>query len=373
VTWQRTTLSAFLGDRVVYRNLEPQDAAIPGLRTFWAEAGPSRYAIPRKATPEYAAVVLRMAQAAQRARGVADPLRRILFVGDTRMGDGTTALLLGEHLPTYGLVVAERASEPAHCEWQGNLFLANRWSALADLDATLRRRGDPCDASTVVLLDLDKTSLGARGRNDAAIDSARVRAMMRALREALGDGVSEEAFRAAYEPLNQPRWHPFTADNQDYVAYVALMVIAGVVPADDLWPALHSGALRSMDEFVALCDERRNAMHGALRAAHDEVRHGLANGDPTPYKAFRRAEYVETVGAMDVLPDGASAEQVLAREIVITAEVASMAAHWAAQGALVLGLSDKPDEASLPTPEHAASGWQPLHRAVMKVYGQYLA
>ena len=124
------------------------------------------------------------------------------------------------------------------------------------------------------------------------------------------------------------------------------------------------------------CESRRispRAVSGLGEIHSYTINHQPWDGDPTPYKAFRRAEYVETVGAMDVLPDGASAEQVLAREIVITAEVASMAAHWAAQGALVLGLSDKPDEASLPTPEHAASGWQPLHRAVMKVYGQYLA
>ena len=83
-----------------------------------------------------------------------------------------------------------------------------------------------------------------------------------------------------------------------------------------------------------------------------------------------KREYLETVGRMDALPDDAAAQDVLAREIVITAEVASLATHLAAQGVLVFGISDKPDEASIPTPEQAAEGRQPIHRTRMKVYGQ---
>jgi hypothetical protein len=37
------------------------------------------------------------------------------------------------------------------------------------------------------------------------------------------------------------------------------------------------------------------------------------------------------------------------------------------RGALLFGLSDKPDEASLPRPELAQKGYLPLHRVTMKV------
>jgi hypothetical protein len=37
---------------------------------------------------------------------------------------------------------------------------------------------------------------------------------------------------------------------------------------------------------------------------------------------------------------------------------------------LIFGLSDKPDEASLPTPEQVIEGYRPLHQTVMKVYGE---
>ena len=72
---------------------------------------------------------------------------------------------------------------------------------------------------------------------------------------------------------------------------------------------------------------------------------------------------------MNALPADAPAEQVLAGEIVITAEVYSLACHARDAGVLVFGLSDKPDEASFPTAEYAARGYRPLHRTVMKIYG----
>ena len=102
------------------------------------------------------------------------------------------------------------------------------------------------------------------------------------------------------------------------------------------------------------------------------MRQGIAAEDPTPFKAFRRREYLETVSRMDVLPGDADEAAVLSREIVITAEVAGLAHYMAERGSLVYGLSDKPDEASLPTPEYAARGYRPLHRTVMKIYGQPL-
>jgi hypothetical protein len=41
----------------------------------------------------------------------------------------------------------------------------------------------------------------------------------------------------------------------------------------------------------------------------------------------------------------------------------------AERGVLLFGISDKPDEASVPTIDQAAEGYRPIHRAVMKMYG----
>ncbi len=370
--WQKGTLADLMGDGVVYRNLEPMQPEIQGLRVAWDEIGLDHYYVPRKTAPEYALVLVHYLHRAQSMRGVAAPLRRLLFIGDTLMLDGSAARNIGGHLPLRGFIGADRLREAVRVELQGELMVANRWGALADFVDWLRASDFGCDESTALLIDLDKTSLGARGRNDKVIDDARVQAIQRTMRATLGSRFDEAAFRTLYDALNIPRYHPFTADNQDYLAYVCLMVLGNAYGVEDLWRDLQSGTLAAVGQFVDCCEARRAGMSPELLAAHDEVRRGIAAEDPTPFKAFRRREYLETVSRMDVLSGDAEEAAVLSREIVITAEVASLAHYMAGQGVLVYGLSDKPDEASLPTPEYTAQGYQPLHRSVMKIYGRRL-
>jgi hypothetical protein len=68
------------------------------------------------------------------------------------------------------------------------------------------------------------------------------------------------------------------------------------------------------------------------------------------------------------MPEDTPEADLLAHEIVMTGEVADLAEDLAAQGVLVFGLSDKPDEATLPPPESAV-GALPLHQIVMRVVG----
>ena len=82
------------------------------------------------------------------------------------------------------------------------LYLANRWAALADFDSFCRKLGFPLDEATAVVVDLDKTALGARGRNDHVIDRARVEAVRRTIKDLLGDDLSAREFRVAYDLLN---------------------------------------------------------------------------------------------------------------------------------------------------------------------------
>jgi len=367
--WEKGTLADFLQDRVVYRNLEPMDESVVGLRRVWRELGFDHYYVPRKTTPEYARALVFFLQSAQRGRGLSRGIERVLFIGDTLMNDGTAARNVGMHLPMMGFIGADRLDAPVSIERQGDLLVANRWQALSDYWEWVCETDFPCDEQTALLVDLDKTSLGARGRNDHVIDRARIRAVMRTMRDALGETFDVATFRSIYDPLNQPDYHFFTADNQDYLAYICLMVSGGVCESTELWRLLRDGTFGTFDDFVALCDERRERMSAGLRQAHDEVCEGIAAEDPTPYKGFRRGEFFETVDVRDVLPDTASAEEVLSSEIVITREVAGLASDLAGRGVLVFGISDKPDEASVPLPEDAARGYRPIHRTPMKMYG----
>ncbi|NLG49369.1 MAG: hypothetical protein GX552_04575 [Chloroflexi bacterium] len=372
MSWQKGTLADWMGDFIVYRNLQPAHPQVPGLCAVWQQAGLDHYYVPRKTTTEYADALVLMLREAQRVRGVAAPLERVLFIGDTLMNDGTAAQNVGRHWHTLGFIGADRLQQEAKVELQGCLMVANRWRALTEFVEWARREGIPGDERTALLIDLDKTLLGARGRNDKVIDNARVQAVERTMRAALGDQFDAGAFRAVYDRLNQPEYHHFTADNQDYLAYICLMVNGGIYPPDELWAGLARGELADVMQFAQACEARRGSMSPGLLAVQDEVRRGIEAEDPTPFKGFRRGEYLETVARMDVLPDDAPEAEVLRDEITITAEVVSVARYMAERGALVFGLSDKPDEASTPTPEYVAQGYQPIHRTAMKIAGEWL-
>jgi hypothetical protein len=73
---------------------------------------------------------------------------------------------------------------------------------------------------------------------------------------------------------------------------------------------------------------------------------------------------------MGHLSDDAPVEQLLANEIVVTEEVRAQALEWRSRGALLFGLSDKPDEASMPPQARAAQGWQAIHRVETHAVGE---
>jgi hypothetical protein len=367
--YRRKSLADFLGDRVAYRNLVPTDPALPRLESFWQEIGLDGPRAPRKTAPMYAAVVYRYLQAAQAQCGQ-PPLERLLFIGDTLMNDGTAAKNLGAYLPMRCFIGADRLAKPEEISTDDYLMKANRWQALSDFLAWVQADGFTLDGQTALLLDLDKTTHGARGRNDHAIDQARINAVRRTVEEVLGETFDEASFRrSVYDRLNKPDYHPFTADNQDYKAYISLMVAGHVYPPECFWADLETGRLTGFKQFITLCDARQGQMSAGLLAAHREVVGNMAKGDPTPFKSFRFREYHETVKLIDYLPEETPEADLLADEIVMTGEVADLAEQLAAQGVLVFGLSDKPDEATLPPPE-AAAGALPLHQVVMRVVGR---
>jgi hypothetical protein len=72
---------------------------------------------------------------------------------------------------------------------------------------------------------------------------------------------------------------------------------------------------------------------------------------------------------MDCLPDDTPQSDLLRGEILITGEVGRVAQRLSEMGVLTFGISDKPDEASLPPKTSTAEGKQPIHRVQMKVVG----
>ena len=117
----------------------------------------------------------------------------------------------------------------------------------------------------------------------------------------------------------------------------------------------------------------RPSSRGRSAALHDDIYRRVLAGDLTPFKAFRRREYQETVSRMGHLPDDAHLAQRLVEEICMTREVLEACEWLKARGCLLVALSDKPDEATTPSPALAAQGYPPLHRTPTHVIGQGLA
>ncbi len=366
----RTSVHGFLGDLIVYRNLVPLDPRLPPLSDFGPAVGLPRGVVPRKSEPAYAQAIVHLLRQARALEAPGAVLRRLIYVGDTRLNDGTAFANIchAGRWPGYAFIAAER-DEPPRVEISESLYLSNRWGALADFDRFCLERGFALDEEAAVIVDLDKTALGARGRNDRVIDRARVEAVRRTVGDLLGDRFDAAGFRTAYDCLNQPEFHPFTTDNQDYLAYTCLILGSGLVALDPLVSDIRAGRLVSFGQFISQVDGRASELPSDLREIHESVMAYVRQGDPTPFKAFRHNEYRATVERMGWLPDGAPVAQMLEEELLVTQEVRAVALDWRARGALLFGLSDKPDEASLPDDELAAQGYRPIHQMATHAVG----
>jgi hypothetical protein len=253
---------------------------------------------------------------------------------------------------------------------EGSLYVTNRWSMLPEFLRFVEGEGFPLDEGTAVVIDVDKTAIGARGRNDQVINEARVEGVQRTVADLLGPTYDPIAFRTAYDELNQSPYYGLTADNQDYLAYICLMLGAGLFELDAVVKAVNAGALQHFTDFIGQVQHRRGELGpSGLTSLHDDVWACVQAGDPTPFKAFRYNEYLTTVARFGDLP-GATVKQALGLRIAITQEVREAALALRGRGALIFALSDKPDEASVPSEAQAQEGMAALHHLETVVIGE---
>ncbi len=202
------------------------------------------------------------------------------------------------------------------------IYNANRWSALAPWLAGVRNGGLNLDQRTAIVVDIDKTALGAKGRNDHVIDRARLEGIFRTMTAVLGvEGFNKPLFVEHYTELNRARYHFLTADNQDYLTYICLVLNTGLVSFDELMGEIENSSLDNFDQFIRWVDSRmmiNDAGSETFREVHEAVLSSVRAGDPTPFKRFRRQEFVCTVEHMGFMADDASAAEMLAGEITLT-------------------------------------------------------
>lgn len=371
------TLAEVFGDFVAYRSLEPADQRLPGLTALRNPMGLARGRIPRKIEPVYGHVVVEMLRAAQAVMELSGKIENLVLIGDTEHNDGGAFDNICAALKCPGAAfICDQTEEqprllPTDRDDGRTLYNSNRWRLLDGFEADLSRNGVSIGRGTVVIVDIDKTALAARGRNHRPIDQARAAAVFRTALLLRGKSVDRSHLLAAYNHFNQTRFHTFTTDNQDYLAYIALVVEAGWSTIENLHGAIDRGRFGSFDDLLTSISETADRLPVSLRRVHDDVVAAVAAGDPTPFKDFRRSEFRETVDRMSVPARRVEdLVRLLDTRITLTAEVWQRARRWRERGALVFGLSDKPDEASFPPPGLASRGYLPLHRTEALVVGE---
>lgn len=376
----RASVNEFYQDRVVYRNLTPMDRRLPPLDEVRAEIDLAEGKIPRKSEDDYARVIVHLLRYGRKLDAPGVDLKRLIFIGDTRLLDGTAFANICRIGGWPGLIFigSEKLDPPSIEQVQlpggESMFLANRWKALSNLGEQsfsrfCEQQGFVIDEQTAVVIDLDKTAIGGRGRNDHVIDQARVQAVRDTVESLLGESYDQGLFLKAYHQFNQVEFHPFTADNQDYLAYICLILGSGLYNLEEVVASVRAGQFVSFRQFIDQVQAMRASLPDTLAQIHAEIYENVRKDDPTPFKPFRRNEYRNTINRMGFLPDTATVEQVLADEIAITQEVRELALEWKGQGALLFGLSDKPDEASIPTPELEKQGYRPIHQTETHIIG----
>ena len=365
----RATLADYFGDLVIYRNLEPLDRRLPGMKAAAYKMEITNDRIPRKVDPEYAKAAVWFANQAQKLRKNGTALSELLFVGDTLYNDSHAYSNMRRNGGWQGacFIGSEKPEEtPAvKLDDQDNIYCANRWSALGDWVQWALTQGMHLDQRTIVVVDIDKTALGAKGRNDQVINEARLEGIYRTMDSVLGESFDRSAFEREYAELNRARYHFLTEDNQDYLAYICLVLNAGLLDYDELLPEIQNGSLENFEQFLRWVDSRmmlRPLSGESIRQVHEAVMGSVRTGDPTPFKRFRRQEFITTVERMGNMADDAPTDQIIAHEITLTNEVCELTVWLRKRGCLLLCLSDKPDEASCPD-RHLSADLPPVHKA----------
>jgi len=354
------TIQDLLGDFIVFRNLQPIDA-----RLTCDVAGTP----PRKSDPAYGNVLAQLLSQA-RALDSDTEIGRIIFLGDTQLSDVQAfhAICQAGDWPGAAFIGRDDSSAPLLDVVQQDhrlVFTANRWSCVAQFEKRLNDVGLPVDDSTAVLVDIDKTLIGARGRNDDAIDEARLSAAERTLEDHLGSAFDPIVFRATYDRLNQPLCHPFTEDNQDFIVYACLIYSCKHAGGRAFISRAMSGEPVTFRRFLDAVHDAPSHLPSTVKTLHQQFRTRVLAGDPTPFKAFRQREFLETAQSMTVSSEPPLKAVQQRQRIFMTGEIATVLKAWKRQGALLFGLSDKPDEACFPG--EGVSSTTPIHQCSMRI------
>lgn len=322
MTFRYATLSDMLQNNVVFRELNPLNSSLPNFEKLKTEL--FLQSLPRKKDREYARVLYRILKSLK-------DFANIVYIGDTFLSDLTVIKNLKKcaNEPVFGVITSEGAPLPENDDTF--VIFSDKWANLPTLVE------DKISGGSLVIIDLDKTFIGANGRNHLPIDKARTDAIV-ALAKNIFEAPNEEDFLKLYQKIHSKEFLAFTADNQDIVSILTLIIYSSVVSFEEF---AHFAKTGTFEEFIDKIDVKE-----PLLTYVNEVRSNLKLNMPTLFPTFRKIELEKTIGRMDFLPVDAPLSELLSEEILITGEVYEVADRALEKGAALFGVSDKPEIAS---------------------------
>ena len=366
----KTSIRSVFGENIFYRDLNPVSPQYISFEDIRKRLDLKQKFPPRKTSQDYARVILEQAKL-----GASTELQQILFFGDTPGNDGSVVQNLEalSGLPVFGFIGKEAVGEERMLLSKPPIFLGNRWELISEFLVRIKDFGFRWERKTAVLFDMDKTLIGARGRNDHVIDDARMNGVKKLVQKTLKKKWQEDHFLLIYKTFNEPAYHFLTEDNQDYLAFVCLMILADVWSFEELVDQLIQKKITSFQEFLnRTASLLRNRPDPAVAPYFEEVFMATVKGDPTPFKSFRRMEYLATIERIDCVQSENPAE-ILRSEITLTQEIVDLASFLKEKRfGPILCISDKPPESTFPSDDLKQRGYLPLHQMPMKVVGKSL-
>lgn len=345
------TLTEMFGEDFIFRNLDIVNRDFPRFKSIKETLGISGH--PRKNSLDYARVIHYL------IKKVHPEFRVVLYFGDSNLDRIAAQNLAGIVEEKVLAFILNISAEPA--VENGSIHTYNRWDDIVYFIETVREYlDDPC----IALFDMDKTVIGAKGCNADPIDRARFEAVAAKVEE-IFSGCRRETLRTLYHTVSK-MLTAVTDDNQDYIAFLTILVYGGVIDMQFLEECAISG--KKFDAIINSVTEE--AVPAELQPTVEEVRNSRLNKEQTVFKSFRRYERETTAAKFDLLKSEHDVNRVLEQEITVTREIFDVVRLFKERGFKPVCISDKPDETIFPEEKEADGDVQaPLIAKRAKIVG----
>lgn len=347
--YKRDFLNTLFEDYIIFRELNIVKEGLPKFDEI--KSSLNLKLLPRKKDKDYVRVLSYLID-------LIGDFKKIVYLGDTFLNDKSVIenLTSLNRYEVFGIITEGKGKK----EKIGNIILNDRWE---DLIEVFKELNIEIDKDTLFIVDIDKTLIGARGRNDFSIDKARFDAIKEISKDLIGD-YDERKFFEIYKILNDKKFHNFTEDNQDIVTLLTIIFYLGLYDFQEFIEEYESGKkIDKLNFFKEILEKSNKNLNFYKVLERCTLR--IENGDPTPFLEFRYKEFESTIKRMDFLSDYENIKTLLEEEIMITKEVYDLLIFSKEKGALLFGLSDKPEASTFP---QKGCNLPPIYLKKMKIF-----